>query len=108
MAHAFGGWFPFRSVKRGRRILFATHSPPPASRPAGTPILPDPVKRVASLSPSFSPLNARRKYHVAMTYSGDRPRGTELNQAPKMDATLPEAATAQRMAAEADSGAAKR
>jgi hypothetical protein len=45
-----------------------------------------------------------------MTYlkSGDRPRGTELlNQAPKMDATLPEAATAQRMAAETDSSAAK-
>src|ERR1019366_1399105 len=47
--------------------------------------------------------NARRKYHLAMAYfkSGDRPRGTaQLNQALKMDATLPEAATAQRMAAE--------
>jgi hypothetical protein len=43
-----------------------------------------------------------------MTYSGDRPRGTELNQAPKMDATLPEAATAQRMAAEMGGGVAKR
>jgi hypothetical protein len=46
-----------------------------------------------------------------MTYlkSGDRPRGTELlNQAPKMDSALHEAATAQRMAAETGGGAAKR
>ena len=53
--------------------------------------------------------NARRRYHLAMAYfkSGDRPRGTaQLNQALKMDATLPEAATAQRMAAE--TGTAKR
>ena len=53
--------------------------------------------------------NARRKYHPAMAYfkSGDRSRGTEvLNQALKMDATLPGAATAQRMAA--DSGAVAR
>jgi Tfp pilus assembly protein PilF len=54
--------------------------------------------------------NARRKYHLAMAYfkSGDRPRGTaQLNQALKMDSTLPEAATAQRMAAESGGGAAK-
>jgi Tfp pilus assembly protein PilF len=53
--------------------------------------------------------NARRKYHLAMTYfkSGDQPRGTvQLNQALKMDSTLAEAATAQRMATEA--GTAKR
>jgi Tfp pilus assembly protein PilF len=55
--------------------------------------------------------NARRKYHLAMAYfkSGDGARGTaQLNQALKMDSTLPEAATAQRMAAEARGGAAKR
>jgi tetratricopeptide (TPR) repeat protein len=55
--------------------------------------------------------SARRKYHLAMSYfkSGDRPRGTALlNQALKMDSTLPEAATAQRMLAEAGGGAAKR
>ena len=55
--------------------------------------------------------NAVRKYHLAMTYfkSGDRPRGTVLlNQALKMDSTLPEAATAQRIAAETGGGAAKR
>ena len=55
--------------------------------------------------------NARRKYHLAMAYfkSGDRPRGTvQLNQALKMDSTLPEAATAQRMAAEMGGGVAKR
>jgi len=54
--------------------------------------------------------NARRKYHLAMAYfkSGDGPRGTvQLNQALKMDSTLPEAVTAQRMAAETGSGAAK-
>ena len=51
--------------------------------------------------------NARRKYHLAMAYfkSGDRPRATaQLNQALKMDSTLPEAATAQRMAAETGGG----
>jgi tetratricopeptide (TPR) repeat protein len=55
--------------------------------------------------------NARRKYHLAMAYfkSGDRPRGTvQLNQALKMDSTLPEAATAQRMAAETGGGGTKR
>ena len=55
--------------------------------------------------------NARRKYHLAMTYfkSGDRPRGSaQLNQALKMDSTLPEAATALQMAAEMGGGTAKR
>jgi tetratricopeptide (TPR) repeat protein len=54
--------------------------------------------------------NARRKYHLAMAYfkSGDGPRGTvQLNQALKMDSTLPEAATAQRMVAEGGGGARK-
>jgi Tfp pilus assembly protein PilF len=47
--------------------------------------------------------NARRKYHLAMAYfkSGDGSRGTaQLNQALKMDSTLPEAATARRILAE--------
>jgi uncharacterized protein HemY len=55
--------------------------------------------------------NARRKYHLAMVYlkSGDRKRGAEvLNQALKLDATLPEAATAQKLAAEPAGGAVKR
>jgi Tfp pilus assembly protein PilF len=54
--------------------------------------------------------NARRKYHLAMAYfkSGDGQRGTvQLNQALKMDSTLPEAATAQRMVAEGGGGARK-
>jgi tetratricopeptide (TPR) repeat protein len=55
--------------------------------------------------------NAVRRYHLAMTYfkSGDRPRGTaQLNQALKMDASLPEAAAAQRVAAETAAGTANR
>jgi tetratricopeptide (TPR) repeat protein len=47
--------------------------------------------------------NARRKYHLAMAYfkTGDRPRATaQLNQALKMDSTLPEAATALRILTE--------
>ena len=49
------------------------------------------------------PPSALRKYHLAMTYLkiGDRRRGADvLNQALKMDSTLPEAVTAQRMLAE--------
>jgi uncharacterized protein HemY len=55
--------------------------------------------------------NAARRRHLAMTYlkSGDRGRGTaQLNQALKMDSTLPEAAAAQRIAAETGGGTAKR
>jgi Tfp pilus assembly protein PilF len=49
------------------------------------------------------PPSALRKYHLAMTYLkiGDRQRGADvLNQALKMDSTLPEAVTARQMLSE--------
>jgi tetratricopeptide (TPR) repeat protein len=57
------------------------------------------------------PPSALRKYHLAMTYLkiGDRRRGADvLNQALKMDSTLPEAVTAQRMLAESAKAAVNR
>ena len=54
--------------------------------------------------------SAAGKYHLAMAYlkAGDRRRGTEaLNQALRLNATLPEAATAKQILAETAKEAAR-